>query len=280
MVKKCTTVHLTPDSTVEAADVLFILFIGWERRQLQQGRLFVAVASGSGAARSVRSVCHEGCKGEDGLPHGDIGSVRPLEPWRADKKKHDLRNLQLAIWSVQWWNSAKSENGTIALVPLENWLFEAMYFTTKHRGLCRLSLILVLGPKPRYLLQWIPKCPDSKSPYFRWRSKKQPQKLDEICTQKIPKSPWKPTVNSSLHPPCCAGCRKSSTSEQTFRRTSSPKTKRGFHPQIFEEKHRKTCGNHQGKLEFDQEYGCSQPRRWGFHHQEDGFNQPKRWIYQ
>jgi len=196
------------------------------------------------------------------------------------KKKHDLRNLQLAIWSVQWWNSAKSENGTIALVPLENWLFEAMYFTTKHRGLCRLSLIPVLGPKPRYLLQWIPKCPDSKSPYFRWRSKKQPQKLDEICTQKIPKSPWKPTVSSSLHPPCCAGCRKSSTSEQTFRRTSSPKTKRGFHPQIFEEKHRKTCGNHQGKLEFDQEYGCSQPRRWGFHHQEDGFNQPKRWIYQ
>ena len=28
LVKKCTTVHLTPDSTVEAADVLFILFIG------------------------------------------------------------------------------------------------------------------------------------------------------------------------------------------------------------------------------------------------------------
>lgn len=141
-------------STVEAANVLFFLFIGWERRrQLQQVRLFVAVASGSGAARSVRSACHEGCKGEDGFPHGDIGSVRPLEPWieGLTKKKHDFRNLQLAIWSVQWWNSAKSENGTIALVPLENWLFEAMYFTTKHRGLCRFSLIPVLGPKPRYL---------------------------------------------------------------------------------------------------------------------------------
>lgn len=146
-----------------------------------------------------------------------------LKGWQ---KKHDLRNLQLAIWSVQWWNSAKSENGTIALVPLENWLFEAMYFTTKHRGLCRLSLIPVLGPKPRYLRSGFPNVLTQNRHIFA---------EDLRNSQKNPEITVETHSRSSLHPPCCAGCRKSSTSEQTFRRTSSPKTL-GISPTYFRRK--------------------------------------------
>lgn len=99
-----------------------------------------------------------------------------------------------------------------------------------------------------------PKCHDSsKSPDFRWRSKKQ-TKIGWHLYPKNPKNPpWKPTPA----PPCCAGCRKSSTYVE--RRTDVVAKTLGISPTVHEGKHRKTCGNHQAKLEFDEEYGCSQP---------------------